>query len=102
MSRLLKILRIDTALNYRKKTCRRKRKRHIDEREKLLNINKLAADFFRRELLKDGESGKAREYLKKRGVSKQIVDDFQLGFCSGWMGQRRQVFQRKKKPRCVL
>jgi DNA primase len=50
------------------------------ERVAMLDINKLAAQFFR-EVLHDARRGEAgRAYLSKRGVGDEITDKFQLGY----------------------
>jgi DNA primase len=57
------------------------------ERVSMLEINKLAAQFFREVLLdpKRGEAGRA--YLDKRGVGVEISEKFQLGFAPpDWHG----------------
>jgi DNA primase len=57
----------------------RQNKQTDDERKTLLAIVADAADFFRKELA--GTVGNAaREYLKKRGVSEAIIQDFALGY----------------------
>ncbi len=59
----------------------------VDNRKELLyNIN-LAAMSFYQKLLKSSEGENCRNYLKKRGVSPEIIDKAKLGF-SGEGGQR--------------
>jgi len=60
-------------------------RRAISHKENLLQVNKLALDFFRHALI-DGVAGKrALSYLKKRGFSREIIDRFDLGFApKGW------------------
>ena len=60
-------------------------KRKITERERLLDINRQAVDFFRQKLF-DKKSGKqAMAYLKERGINEQVIDHFFLGYApEGW------------------
>ena len=46
-------------------------------KQRLLSINKLAAYFFQVQLQNNKE---ALEYLKKRGLKKETIEEFQLGF----------------------
>jgi DNA primase len=42
-------------------------------------------DFFRCALLENASGKKAMEYLLKRGISREIIDDFKLGYApEGW------------------
>lgn len=50
------------------------------EKEKIISINSLAAQFYNFFLLKHKVGEKARVYLKNRGVKKESVEDFQLGY----------------------
>lgn len=52
------------------------------ERAQMLEINKLATQFFR-EALAGGAGGPGRAYLGKRGVGDAIRDKFQLGYAPG-------------------
>src|SRR5258706_4486146 len=55
-------------------------KRARGERVAMLDINKLATQFFR-EVLADPKRGEAgRAYLEKRGVGEAITEKFQLGY----------------------
>lgn len=62
------------------------RKAH-GERRSMLEINKVATQFFR-EVLADPKRGEAgRAYLEKRGVGAEITDRFQLGYAPpDWHG----------------
>jgi DNA primase len=69
-------------------------KRTEDERKALLTIIADAAGYFRKEL--EGPVGSAaRAYLKKRGVTDQVVQDFALGFARpDWDGLLRHLKQK--------
>ena len=55
------------------------------ERDKLIRINRQAADFYHQVLL-DGQSGKAAaEYLANRNISSSTIEQFHLGYApDGW------------------
>ena len=54
-------------------------------RKKLIEINILAAKFYHKVLLESQAAEIAREYLKKRNLSEDTVDNFLLGFApEGW------------------
>lgn len=73
---------------------RREEKRNEDERKALLTIIADAADYFRKEL--EGPAGNAaRAYLKQRGVSDSVVQDFSLGYARPeWDGLLRHLKQK--------
>ena len=63
----------------------REQKERIGERESLLNINRQAMDFFSRALRSKSAGVQAISYLKKRGLSPEIIDRFHLGYApKGW------------------
>ena len=67
-----------------------------DEREALYRITDLAADFYRRVLVKDpgGEAG--RRYLEWRGVSAETAETYRLGFAPDkWDALTRHLEQKK-------
>ncbi len=71
-------------------------KQRMSEREQLLQINRKAADFFRKMLLKNPEGEYARNYLKNRKINRDLVDRFSLGFApAGWNGLIR-FFNRNR------
>jgi DNA primase len=60
-------------------------RRKISEREKLLDINRRAMDFFHQVLLNSTAAQRARSYFLKRGISQQTIDAFHLGYApDGW------------------
>jgi DNA primase len=55
-------------------------------REKLFNINMLAAGYYQ-EILGSEKGAAARAYLKKRGLTKELVKEFALGYApDAWDG----------------
>ena len=73
---------------------RKEDKRTEDERKALLTIIADATGYFRKEL--EGPAGSAaRDYLKNRGVTDQVVHDFTLGFARPeWDGLLRHLKQK--------
>jgi len=61
------------------------RQKFRGERERFLQINAKAADFFHQQLLRSPEAEEARRYLAQRGVAPESVEVFRLGFAPpGW------------------
>ena len=51
----------------------------------LIQVNEAARDYFHQVLIKDSGAAPAREYLRKRGVSHEMIDYFSLGYSlPGW------------------
>ncbi|MDR3307129.1 MAG: DNA primase [Endomicrobium sp.] len=50
------------------------------EKSKLFDVLENSAIFYNRRLLEDSSAGKAREYLKSRGITMDTVNKFNLGF----------------------
>jgi len=66
-------------------TMSAEQKRRISEKESLFEINRLAMDFFRHCLVNTSSGKKAMAYLKKRGMTNEIITGFQLGYApEGW------------------
>lgn len=51
-----------------------------DERGRMLELNALAAEFFRRMLHDERRGAPGREYLAKRGITEQTAERFRLGY----------------------
>lgn len=49
--------------------------------DRLLEANKAAAAFFQNQLLTSPAASQARDYIRQRGLSEEVVKDFQLGYC---------------------
>ena len=60
-------------------------KRKISQRESLFDINRRAMEFFHQALVSGSPGQAARSYLKERGITRQTIDDFKLGYAlDGW------------------
>ncbi|MGD8344334.1 MAG: DNA primase, partial [Desulfobacterales bacterium] len=68
-----------------KKHLTPEQKKRMGERESLLKINQQAMDYFHHNLLRSPSGKSAMTYLKKRGLSAEIIEHFRLGYApSGW------------------
>jgi DNA primase len=73
-------------------------KKEFGERERLLKINKEAADYFRGMLCHPSSGKGAREYLNKRQMISEVTDDFMLGYAQqSWTGLT-QFFSKRGVP----
>ncbi len=74
-------------------------KKKSDLRESLFKINEMAATFFQ-EVLKHEQMGKvAADYLRKRGISKEIIAEFRLGYSPDkWDGLTRYLMSKNADP----
>ena len=60
-------------------------KRRVNEKDKILKINHLAAQRYREILVGESSGGPARDYLKRRGLNPDSLDAFQIGYApQGW------------------
>lgn len=73
-------------------------KSRISERESLLDINRRAMDFFRQRLLLDKSDNQAMRYLQGRGLEKEIIDDFYLGYAPAGWDNLVHFFAKKNVP----
>ena len=62
-------------------------RQRMQEREGIFDVNEQAASFFRHMLLEKEEGRSALEYLRKRGMTRETIDRFSLGYApDGWDG----------------
>lgn len=64
-------------------------------RQRLLEVNHLAAEFFHYILTKHKIGKKGLDYLHKRGVSDQIIKDFKLGYAPNSWGSLLTLLQKR-------
>lgn len=55
-------------------------KRRLNERDDLLSVNRLAMEYFKKNIYDHPEAKTAQSYLKNRRISPDIIDRFQLGY----------------------
>lgn len=66
------------------------------ERDTLFKVNERACAFFQENLLRSAKSKNARTYLAGRGITKEIVSRFKLGFApDDWDGLSRSLKGRE-------
>ncbi len=74
-------------------------RRAISQKERLLEINKLALDYFRHALIDTVAGKQALSYLNQRGFSRKIVDHFNLGYApKGWDNLMRFFAKKHISP----
>ncbi len=56
------------------------RKREVAKKEVLFQINQLASEYFHDLLLKRREAEVARKYLAHRGISREVIQEYRLGY----------------------
>ncbi len=77
-------------------------KRKISEREKLLDVNRQAMNYFSNILLSSSTGETAKEYLKKRKITKDIIKSFAIGYAQeGWDNLISYFFKKKISPRLL-
>lgn len=72
--------------------------RRKTEREQLFEINAMAADFYRSQLLSDPVAAKARQYLERRGVTPETSATYRLGYAVGTRDALVRHLERKGVP----
>jgi DNA primase len=77
-------------------------RKKFEERENILQINRLASKYFHDILLHASEGQNGRVYLKKRGISHEIIDRFTLGYADGSWNSLIQFFSEKKASLSLL
>jgi DNA primase len=55
-------------------------KKKAEKRQKLFDANERAAQMYHEYLLNHSEAAQARDYLKKREISQEMINDFKLGY----------------------
>lgn len=71
---------------------------HIEEqKDKLLKVNALAADYYHYLLTSHKLGEKVRDYVESRGINKDSVEKFKLGYApNGWDYLRQFLVDKKK------
>ena len=66
-----------------------------EEKEKLYQVNEVAAQYFHNLLLNSPDGEKARSYVARRGFSAKTLADFQLGFSlNSWDSLKQYLSER--------
>lgn len=73
--------------------------KNIENRQKLFEINEIAADYFYAELHDSKEGKEAVQYLLKRGITSQSQEQFKLGYApTGWDGLLKYMRAKEISP----
>lgn len=68
------------------------------ERQRLLKVSQWVADLFHEQLLRAAEAKPARDYLERRGISPELIQNARLGFAfADWTGLARAA-ERNNVP----
>jgi DNA primase len=74
-------------------------RKRAGEKEQLIAANRLALEFFRRSLQDRPEGKAARDYLLRRGLSQQTIEEFQIGYApQGWDHLTRHLAAKRVPP----
>jgi len=71
-------------------------KRKFEVRERLLELNQEAADYFKRVLLETTLGRRGRDYLSKREMTQEVIDRFALGYAPKGWHNLVEYFSRKR------
>ncbi len=74
------------------------RRKRMDELDKLRRINRIAGEFFQRCLTESPVGKDALVYLEKRGIDREAIDRFHLGFAPEGWDNLVKLFGRKRVP----
>ena len=78
---------------------RRDKSGRWEQKEKLFEINRLASDFFHWVLLKDKVGKRALDYALSRGIKKESIETFKLGYAPrSWESLQKFFATRGYKP----
>lgn len=70
-------------------------KKRFGERERIFSVNKAAMTFFYDNLMHVTAGQKAVNYLQKRGITKEIIEQFRLGYAPGTWDSLLKMLQKK-------
>lgn len=78
------------------------KKQQLSERERLLSINRAAMEFFCNNLLNESFGKKAQAYLNGRGFSREIIQQFNLGYAPGGWDRLSNYFSSRRIPLALV
>lgn len=76
-------------------------KQKKDSASRLYEINKLAAAYYQHCLVK-GKDKRAASYLRKRGISSEIINEFMIGYAPDAWESFRQVCEKRNIPAALV
>jgi DNA primase len=72
-------------------------------KESLVKVNEAAADFFHVVLVKSGKGKAGRDYFERRGIPREIISEFKLGYAPDeWDGLTKALREKKINPETAL
>jgi DNA primase len=72
-------------------------------KDSILRANEAAADFFHYVLLKSAKGKACRDYLQRRGIPGEIIDEFKLGYApEEWDALTKALREKKINPETAL
>jgi len=75
-------------------------KQRAEQVERLVELNKAAAEFFHKTLLKDPPAEPARVYLKQRGITAETIEQFGIGYApQAWDGVLKALTKGGKQAK---
>jgi len=75
-------------------------KQRAEQVERLVELNKAAAEFFHKTLLKDPAAEPARVYLKQRGITAETIERFGIGYApQAWDGVLKALTKGGKQAK---
>ena len=75
-------------------------KQRAEQVERLVELNKAAAEFFHKTLLKDPPAEPARVYLKQRGITAETIERFGIGYApQAWDGVLKALTKGGKQAK---
>jgi DNA primase len=77
----------------------KRQKKAASERQRLLNANRQAFNFYRKQLADERRGRSARSYLEKRGIANATIETFGIGYAPpGWDNLLRHLTSRGISP----
>jgi len=71
-------------------------RREISEKEKLYEVHRQTVVFYKSQLYQKATDKKGRDYLKERRISREILDDFDIGYAPKGWDHLSRFFMNKK------
>ena len=92
-----RVLSRQYGINVPIQTMSKHQKRLRSERENLLTVNRQAMDFFHNNLFNTPSGKQAVLYLKKRGISRETMKIFRLGYAPEGWDNINNLFKKKEE-----
>ena len=73
-------------------------KQYTEEKEKIKTLLQKACDYFNNNLKTNPDAKKALDYLYKRGITDEIIDEYKLGYSSKGYTELQKMFKSEFTP----